>query len=284
MGRLRPVSAWLAPSPAASGLGGAVSLTRGSREAKGAEEEADRAARAAALRTETINRFLSDARVKDGPTGGSTPLTEPVLLLEATRRHRPSAQRSRAKGWVYAISNRRGERIGTALPISPPSGYRAGHQFRDAAGEPLLSVLAGRRYGKEADVLLWPGGAELAHLEKSRQKVPGAFGEFSGWWLLRQWRRRGFAPRWVMAGAEQIAQITYPVDHKHPQARVILDRSDDPVARVTMTRGGFDAQGATYFWVAEIGERADARLRALALAVGPLWEWYGTEVDFPDSA
>jgi hypothetical protein len=61
--------------------------------------------------------------------------------------------------------------------------------------------------------------------------------------------------------------------------RVIIDAHGAEVARVVRVRGGAGPSGTEREFVIEVSAGADNRIRAAAVLVGVLWDWYITSWD-----
>lgn len=126
-----------------------------------------------------------------------------------------------------------------------------------------------QRTGENPDVILAANDTELVRLQPAG---PDA----------RPFGRVGFGTRWLISGEERIGYLRETDQRRRTQVtkrgqrhvRVITDAGGAEVARVVRVRGGPGPSGTERRFVVDVSDGADDRIRAAAVFVGVLWDWY----------
>jgi hypothetical protein len=250
------LAVWLGGITAAIVLASTVSPEN--RRASG-EDLAAR--RGAARRTRSLARMLSVAAInlEDPRPRGGTAFTEPIVLVEGVHRS------------MYVLHDRDDRPLGQIQPADGcPPAYRARYELLGPDGSRLLAMHIAQRRGAHADVILAADDAELVRLQPADAHDEPLTGQTRH---PRRLGRLGFGLRWLLSGEQRIGQVRRSHRRRH-KMRVIADASGAEVARVVRVRGGAGPAGTERAFVIEISDGADDRIRAAAMLVGVLWDWY----------
>ncbi|MGZ6589709.1 MAG: hypothetical protein ACXVH3_36360 [Solirubrobacteraceae bacterium] len=220
-----------------------------------------RAHRPAAHRSRDLAQGLAAAGAVDSREPrlrGGTALTEPVVLVEGVHRA------------TYQVLDRDDRSLGQIQPAGRcPPAHRARYELLAADGSPVLAMHVAQRTGGHPDVILAADDTELVRLQPAGPD-------------RRPFGRVGFGARWLISGEERIGHLGGTEPRRRPQAtktrqrqvRVITDASGAEVARVVRVLGGAGPSGTDRRFVVELSDGDDDRIRAAALFVGVLWDWY----------
>ena len=216
--------------------------------------------RRAAHRSRDLARGLAAVDAIDPqeprPRGG-TVLTERVVLVEGVHRE------------AYQVLDRDDRSLGQIQPADrcPPT-HRVRYELLSPDGSPVLAMHVAQRTGGHPDVILAADDTELVHLQPAGPD-------------RRPFGRVGFGARWLISGEERIGHLRGTEPRRRPQAtkrqrqvRVITDAGGAEVARVVRVLGGAGPRGTDRRFVVELSDGADDRIRAAAVLVGVLWDWY----------
>ena len=219
------------------------------------------ARRHAARRTRSLVRRMSRAAIEPGwdlrPRGG-TVLSEPIVLITGAHRS------------AYVFYDPDDRLLGVAEPTdSCPPPYRARYELVAPDGSRLLAMDIAQRSGRHEDVILAGDDTELVRLQPAAPDD----GSLPHTAHPAPWGRLGLGPRWLLSGGERIGQV-HRSDKGRPPTRVITDAGGAEVARVVRVGGGAGPTGTGREFVVDVSDRADDRIRAAALLVGVLWDWY----------
>jgi hypothetical protein len=127
-----------------------------------------------------------------------------------------------------------------------------------------------QRRGRHEDVILAADDTELVRLQPATPD-DGSLPAHTA--HPAPWGRLGLGPRWLLSGSERIGQV-HRSDKGRPPTRVITDALGAEVARVVRIGGGAGPTGTEREFVVDVSDSADERIRAAALLVGVLWDWY----------
>jgi hypothetical protein len=250
------LAVWLA------GITAAIVLTSTvSPENRRATGEDLAARRRAARRTRSLARMLSVAAIdlEDPRPRGGTALAEPIVLIEGVHRT------------TYVLHDRDDRPLGQIQPADGcPPAYRARYELLAPDGSRLLAMHIAQRRGPHADVILAADDSELVRLQPPDPLDQPLTGQTRH---PRRLGRLGFGLRWLISGEQRIGHVRRAAKRRH-KMRVITDASGAEVARVVRVRGGAGPAGTERAFVIEVSDGADDRIRAAAVLVGVLWDWY----------
>ena len=208
------------------------------------------------------SRRMSMAAIEPGwelrPRGG-TALSEPIVLITGVHR----------SAYVFYDPDERP--LGVAEPTdSCPPSCRARYELRAPDGSFLLVMHIAQRRGANADVILGADDAELVRLQPSDARAGSLTDPIPH---PRRLDRLGFGSRPLISDQQHIGDVRR-AGKRRPGMHVITDASGAEVGRVTRVRGGAGPSGTGREFVVEVHDGADDRIRAAALLVGVLWDWY----------
>jgi hypothetical protein len=250
------LAVWVAAIAAAIVLASTVSPER--RRASAADIAAWRHV---SQRRRRLGRALMTAGIdpQDPRPRGPTALTAPIVILEGEHRG------------TYAVIDPDERPLGHVQPAGEcPPAFRARYELLAPDGSPVLVLHVAPRSGREADLITSADGTELVRLEPADRDDE----------LLtphtprrRPLGRLGFGPRWLISGDERVGAMRR-ADKRGPGMRIIADARGADVARVVRTSGGAGPSGTQRRFVIALSDAADDRMRAVAVFVGVLWDWY----------
>ena len=221
--------------------------------------------RRAGHRSRDLARALAAGAIdpqESRPRGG-TALTEPVVLIEGVHRE------------TYEVLDRDDRSLGQIQPAGwcPPT-HRARYELLAPDGSKVLAMHVAERRGGHPDVILAADDTELVRLQPGGPD-PRPLGGM------------GFGARLLISGEERIGHLRGTDQRRRPrvtktrrrQVRVITDAGGAEVARVVRVLGGAGPSGTDRRFVVDVSDGADDRIRAAAVLVGVLWDWYSVSWD-----
>jgi hypothetical protein len=151
-----------------------------------------------------------------------------------------------------------------------PPACRARYELLAPDGSRVLVMDIAQRTGGHADVIMSADDTELVRVQPAD---PGDEPPRADSPRRRPLDRLGFGSRWLISGEERIGQVR-PSETRRPAMRAITDAAGAEVARVVRAGGGAGPSGTERWFVTDVSDGTDDRIRAAAVLVGVLWDWY----------